>query len=100
MEPIPWDPTHSYSHSWSHQAHSRRSLLAVCGESQPATMEKTDAPVTLPQEVIPLQSKSNKKPPCPLPGFVEIAQALQAEGLIESSKTLVVEIPPEEVEDT
>ena len=59
-----------------------------------------DAPVTLPQEAIPLQSKSNQKPPCPLPGFAEITQALWAEGLIESNPTLVVRIPPEEAEDT
>ena len=99
MEPISQDPcsdhSHSCSHSWNNQACPRGSLLAAWGESWPTTTTRMDVSATPPWEMVP--SWSDNKPPCPPPGFVEIAQALYGEEPKESSPPLIIGIPPEEV---
>ena len=92
MEPTPQDPHHS--HSQSHKAHPRLSMLAAHGEDQPTTTRKTDTPATPPWEMMLLQS--DHKPLCPLPMFAGIAWALQGEESVESGPTLAIGIPPKE----
>ena len=98
-EPVPQDPhpSHSCSHSQNCWACPRGSLSVVHVESQ--STEKTTAPITLPQDVMPLQLKSDHKPPCPPSGFVEIAQTLGDEPVESSQPFAITGIPPEEVID-
>ena len=66
VEPTPWD----CSHSRSHQAHPRGSLLVAHGINQSMTTKDADMPTAPSQERTLVQPHPN--PPCPLSGFVEI----------------------------
>ena len=73
--------SHSHSHSQSSWACPRGALLAAYSESWSTATAmwataKTEAPTTQSWEMMPLQFLSDYKPPCPSPGFMEIAQAL------------------------
>ena len=103
-EPIPTNPSckHSCSQSHNHWAHPRGALLAVHGETQLTTTQKTDA-ASPPQELMPLpshQATPKHQFTCPPPGFVETACTLWG-GTSKSDWLLtVIGIPPQEAMDS
>ena len=75
---------HPRSHSHSSRACLRGSLSVTHSEGQPITptmwaTAKAEVKTAPPWKFLPLQSTSDHKPPCPLPRFAEITQALWEE---------------------
>ena len=96
MEPVLQDPHHSHSHSQNCWAYPRGSLSAAHGKGQSAITEKTDAPATPPQDMMPLQSDHN--PHALHLGLWRLHEPWGEES-VESGPTSVICLPPKEARD-